>query len=103
VGVNSTHSVRRKRFSVAHELGHAILGHDAAFYLELSAEDAWESPYAQYTTEREANQFDAALLMPRAWLSGDVDRGLKSPRALADRYEVSETAMGFRLVNLQLA
>jgi transcriptional regulator with XRE-family HTH domain len=102
IGINSSHSKRRRRFSAAHEIGHAVLGHEASYYLELSAEDAWESPYSQYVTEREANQFAAALLMPRRWVKRDYQHGLRGTRELADRYDVSETAMGIRLLNLRL-
>jgi hypothetical protein len=63
----------RHRFSIAHELGHATLGHRHG-----------ETEVA----EQEANAFAGALLVPRAWLKRDVARFSTVP-ALAGRYNVS--------------
>jgi hypothetical protein len=63
----------RHRFSIAHELGHASLGHRHG-----------ETDVA----EQEANAFAGALLVPRAWLRRDVDT-VKTVPGLAGRYEVS--------------
>jgi transcriptional regulator with XRE-family HTH domain len=102
IGVNDEHSVRRRRFSIAHELGHAVLRHEASYYLEYTVEDAWEPPGYRYLDEREANSFAAALLMDERWVRQDFASGIRDLAALADRYEVSHAAMGFRLVNLGL-
>jgi hypothetical protein len=63
----------RHRFSLAHELGHHLLGHRHG-----------ESELA----ERQANIFAGALLVPPTWLRRDVASGLTA-EALAARYEVS--------------
>jgi hypothetical protein len=77
----------RHRFSIAHELGHATLGHHHG-----------ETDVA----EQEANAFAGALLVPRTWLKRDVEsfRGVED---LARRYEVSRdvliiAAQGARLL-----
>jgi len=56
----------------------------------------------------EANAFAAALLMPEDWLRADLaDRKIDlsddvAVRNLATRYEVSQQALTFRLMNLNL-
>jgi hypothetical protein len=63
----------RQRFSLAHELGHHLLGHRHG-----------ESDLA----ERQANIFAGALLVPPTWLRRDVASGMAAD-VLAARYEVS--------------
>jgi Zn-dependent peptidase ImmA (M78 family)/DNA-binding XRE family transcriptional regulator len=102
IGVNEGHGDRRRRFSVAHELGHAVLRHEASYYLEYAVEDAWEPPNYSYFVEREANAFAAALLMDERWVREDFAAGMREVGKLADRYGVSSEAMGFRLANIGL-
>jgi transcriptional regulator with XRE-family HTH domain len=102
IAVNEGHSTKRRRFSVAHEVGHAVLRHEAAYYLEYKVEDHWEPPGYSYFDEREANAFAAALLMDERWVREDYAAGLRDIQKLARRYAVSAEAMGFRLVNLGL-
>jgi hypothetical protein len=64
---------------------------------------AWEPPGYRYLDEREANAFAALLLMDEQWVRRDFASGLRDVGSLAERYEVSPAAMGFRLVNLGLA
>lgn len=63
----------RRRFSIAHELGHITLGHRHG-----------ETEVA----EQEANAFAGALLVPRAWLKRDVET-YSRVLEFARRYEVS--------------
>jgi transcriptional regulator with XRE-family HTH domain len=104
IGVNGKHSQKRRRFSIAHELGHAVLRHEASYYLEYSVHDAGagDPPGYRYLDEREANAFAAALLMDDRWVRDDFADGLRGVHELARRYEVSDVAMGFRLTNLGL-
>jgi transcriptional regulator with XRE-family HTH domain len=102
IAVNDSHMEARRRFSVAHELGHAVLGHDAIYHLDYD-EHAGDDPDYSYTDEREANAFAAALLMDERWVRRDFAEGALSIRQLATHYQVSEAAMGFRLINLGLA
>jgi Zn-dependent peptidase ImmA (M78 family) len=70
------------------------------------------SSEASVTEEIEANSFAANLLMPKRFIVEDLEFQLASrsdgelPRdqltALARKYQVSETAMTFRLINLGL-
>jgi transcriptional regulator with XRE-family HTH domain len=103
IGVNENHHPNRRRFSEAHELGHAVLRHEASYYLEFSTEGlAGEPPGYRYLDEREANAFAAALLMDERWVRQDFANGMRSVDTLALRYQVSPVAMSFRLVNLGL-
>ena len=102
IAVNSGHHPHRRRFSIAHELGHAVLRHECDYYLDYWGEDAWEPPGYRYFDEREANQFAAALLMDDRALRRDIANGMRDVHTLAKRYEVSEGAMNFRLINLNI-
>ncbi|HVO55961.1 MAG TPA: XRE family transcriptional regulator [Solirubrobacterales bacterium] len=102
IAVNRDHSPKRRRFSVAHEVGHAVLRHAAGYYLEYKVDDHWEPPGYSYFDEREANAFAAALLMDERWVREDFADGIRDVTDLAQRYAVSSEAMGFRLRNLGL-
>lgn len=105
----------RRRFTLGHELAHFLLRHqfepgehvhvDRGNYISQrgSLAAAGVDP-----KEMEANQFAAALLMPR-WLLEPEVRGLSSGPVLdqhvtelAKRFEVSEQAMTIRLMTLRL-
>ena len=90
-----------RRFSIAHELGHFMLGHPS------QPPSALCTPYAHRTAERdyeaEANAFAAELLMPatllrRACEVSPVD--LEVPRAIARAYDVSILASAIRFAEL---
>jgi len=98
IGVNSEHARKRRRFSMAHELGHHLLKHAERFHIDVVDGDL---PGNDYASERAANQFAAELLMPRRLLVPRFDEN-PDPPALATRFDVSEIAMGYRLVNLGL-
>ena len=110
IGVNRHHSPVRRRFTVAHELGHFLLGHKGDWHVDnvtLSFRDE-NSSTGEHEHEIEANQFAAALLMPKDWIEQDVFRGEvdisddSQLRQLAKRYRVSAQAMTFRVANLNL-
>jgi Zn-dependent peptidase ImmA (M78 family)/DNA-binding XRE family transcriptional regulator len=99
--VNEDHSPVRRRFSVSHELGHAVLTHPAGYHIDYEA-DAGDPPGYNWMDERQANGFAAALLMDERWIRRDVGNGIVTVSELARRYDVSEAAMSFRLTNLSL-
>ncbi len=103
IGVNAIHAQTRQRFSIAHELGHYLSGHEAYDDANIYIEDrpGWLNSHNRQ--EIEADEFAAELLMPERFLRRDVARhGLDMP-ALAKLYRVSEQAMWIQLINLKLA
>jgi Zn-dependent peptidase ImmA (M78 family) len=88
---NNDKSVVRKRFSVAHELGHLYLGHlhgNSSIDLNTDSFD-----------EIEANAFAAHILIPPNLLKNDIKLGNKNPEQLAKRYDVSLDAMWLQIRN----
>lgn len=105
IGVNKGQHPVRRRFTIAHELGHFLLGHDIEKGVDDDIiDDTFDKPYPQ---EREANLFASALLMPSDWVkkhfkaqgSGlskiDLDK-------LSRAFGVSKQAMTIRLLALKL-
>lgn len=118
--VNKSHHPNRQRFSIAHELGHLVL-HDQKgnrlfidthlrLYQRVGAPNsaAYSEPGSATTPqeEREANQFAAALLMPRPLLeTATFERDLWDEidiSTLATNFAVSEQAMAIRLQQLSV-
>lgn len=101
IGVNRYHSHVRQNFTIAHELGHWLY-HDSKLQIDFShAEILASSDEESAKEERKANQFAADLLMPKQWIERDF-RGPDNLRLLANRYQVSEQALWYRLVTLRL-
>lgn len=87
-------SIERRRFSMWHEGGHWLL-HEGSFYMMAYGTEEQE-------TEREANAFAAALLMPEPWLHEYGPQVNWKPWAMAPRFGVSVAAMTRRLRELGL-
>lgn len=114
IGVNSSNSLPRQRFTVAHELGHYLLHSqgDDGLYVDRGFEVMFRDDHSSdgiNTEEREANLFAAELLMPELFLREDLAAisGLDLVddvfiKQLARKYKVSFQAMLFRLTNLQM-
>jgi len=107
IGVNLNHPYVRQRFSIAHELGHFVLHqeHDLFVdFIEVEMTDlSVDFDEQQRILETQANQFAADLLMPMDWVRRDFhEYGEDNLPFLASRYEVSEQALWFRLLNLKL-
>jgi Zn-dependent peptidase ImmA (M78 family) len=114
IAVNSAHHLNRRRFTIAHELAHFLLAHkgneDHVDWKFTVLRRDGKSSEATDTEEIEANSFAANLLMPKEFLredlrllagrNGEVDLSKDQLSALARKYQVSETAMNFRLINL---
>lgn len=97
---NASDSLVRRRFTVAHELGHMVLGHRDA---PRDGPDAFRSG-TRDPIERAANQFAAELLMPAEAVRRAVVSGrFASLEELASAFRVSPAAMNYRVTNLQLS
>lgn len=95
---------RRRRFGVAHELGHLELHRKLASLAICSTEDIdnWLGN-AEAALEREANEFAAALLMPERFfvpLSRGREPSLNLIGELADTFNTSLTATAIRYIRL---
>lgn len=115
VGVNSRHHVNRRRFTIAHELGHFVL-HREALAGQVHVDRGFRVLMRDGTSasgtdgrEIEANQFAAELLMPKPFVLAEIGRKRAlSPdsgvplQAIAKKFQVSEQALQFRILNLRL-
>ena len=113
--VNKAHAPVRRRFTVAHELGHLLLHHYRVPHADrgFKFRDALSSTGTAFE-EIEANQFAAELLMPRRLLLEAIRDRLVGHAAsdeedkefdelvdeLAKRFKVSRQAMAIRLGTL---
>jgi Zn-dependent peptidase ImmA (M78 family) len=111
IGVNASESHTRRRFTIAHELGHHQLHEGRPLIVDKIVRVNLRAPKTtpSDTEEREANQFAAELLMPGDMVKAAVvefvgDRDVVSDRQLvrrlAEMFDVSQQAMEYRLVNL---
>lgn len=109
IAVNEVHSEVRRRFTVAHELGHLFL-HQLGSGLHVDQTlIAFRNHISETATDEreiEANQFAAELLMPTDWLKKEIQNAgvdLMNESLIsnfAKRYNVSIPAMSIRLAKL---
>ncbi len=111
IGVNRRHHPNRKRFTIAHELGHYLLHRDAASVFVDATPVFFRDEVSSEGTrlqEIEANTFAAELLMPAEILRqrvGDqlIDIHDETPiRRMATEFGVSAQAITIRLTRLDL-
>lgn len=91
--VNATHPMVRKRFTIAHELGHLML-HPTGTEFRDTAGQVFDYK------EREANRFASELLMPSWLLQPLVDASNGNIPSLSRIFFVSESAMTIRIRKL---
>lgn len=98
IEINKDTSKNRKKFTVAHELGHLFMHMGYIFNSEVWEQQKTGDCYLRsgYSEkEYEANEFAAALLMPKAELSKYID-ALEGPEVnlseVADHFNVSALA-----------
>lgn len=113
IGVNSSHSSKRQRFTIAHEIGHFLLHEGKKLHVDRTGnmmrvqcrnEDSSKGIDVE---EKEANLFAAEVLMPRSFIKSDLAKietlDLQDEQVLkkmADSYKVSIQALTFRLAYL---
>jgi|JFJP01.1.fsa_nt_gi Zn-dependent peptidase ImmA (M78 family) len=99
IQVNTSHAPTRKRFTVAHELGHYYHHKD---FLDKEGKILERNNYLLDQKEVEANAFAAELLMPKTYFVKKYNE-LRQIKKLAEYFFVSEIAINVRLINLGLA
>jgi len=93
--VNKIEPLRRKRFTVAHEIAHFILHRDD---LENGiVEDALFRGGLSDSKEREANKLAADILMPFSLIEKLMQEGTRTVEGLSDALQVSKAAISIRL------
>lgn len=105
--VNANHPSVRRRFSVAHEIGHFILGHDQIEVdhgVEQIFGDEAESFDVKVDVEQEANAFAVELLMPRAWVKDQASKVSANELvpAICGACDVSKPAAWYRIMELKV-
>lgn len=116
IAINKTHSPQRKRFTIAHELGHLALhsehaGQDGVFIDRKVFHRNSQASQGMYRQEIEANRFAAELLMPKKMLlaaikelGDDIDLSDDGTLGkLAKKFGVSTQALAIRLASLDMA
>ncbi|MBP9750951.1 MAG: ImmA/IrrE family metallo-endopeptidase [Candidatus Peribacteraceae bacterium] len=98
--VSSSEPAQRQAFTIAHELGHALLHKDKGAEI-LYRTDLHDLDSPLPAEEQEANWFAASLLMPKDHVRRYFNV-LDNPDLLATVFGVSPSAMRFRLKNLGL-
>ena len=107
IGVNASQARVRQRFTVAHELGHAVLQPGDGVHIDQAFKlRDFRSSAAVDADEIDANAFAAELLMPEDEVLAAIDEQAVditddgAVRELARRFGVSQQALSFRLANL---
>jgi hypothetical protein len=92
---NEKHSWHRKRFTIAHEIGHLLF--NTSCNKSFLSFDFIKDPI-----EVEANQFAAELLIPLASIKKDLKKPDAKVSEIAWRYIVSQEAMGWKISSCNL-
>lgn len=112
IGVNQNHSETRKRFTVAHEIGHLTLHGDEPLHIDKVFAIKLRNRVSSEAVdlgEIEANAFAAELLMPTIMVRQrvqdipevlDYEKDDNVIKKLANEFQVSQQAMTIRLINL---
>lgn len=111
IGVNANHHPHRRRFSLAHEIGHYLLHREQARVFVDAAPVFFRDDTSSAGTKRqevEANAFAAELLIPAAALRERVEHQTvdlyddAAVHRLARAFGVSAQALTIKLVRLGL-
>jgi Zn-dependent peptidase ImmA (M78 family) len=90
IGFNGKHPWCRRRFTIAHEIGHLLLGHTCTNKQDDGSHN-----------EAEANMFASEVLIPTAFIKKDF---IKTPdlQGLSKLYRVSDQALTYKLMDARL-
>ncbi len=93
INYNSSSPVVRQRFTVAHELGHILLGHNSnSRIIDFNSKN---------TDEKLANVFASELLVPLPFLKKE-NLTNESLTSLSNKYWVSKQMMQWKLISSKL-
>lgn len=98
----------RKRFTIAHELGHFEMHRDYPIHSDSKSLDWFDDALKKLQNGRqelEANEFASELLMPTELFKDEVRYKKFSPellRHLADRFQTSITSAAFKCVEMNV-
>jgi hypothetical protein len=95
--INGKESVRRQRFTLAHEFKH-ILDYR---HIDVAYPSTRMMTHNE-RTEAVCDFFAGCLLVPRPWLRAAWRQGVQDPKRLADLFEVSRPAVQTRLLQTGL-
>lgn len=109
--MNANNAEVRQRFTIAHELGHLVLHKGKRLVVDRAVRVNFRDSVSSLATDREemeANAFAAGLLMPSAAVTDELHRIVRGRHrtdsevvdVLAGKFQVSRSAMEFRLINL---
>lgn len=105
IGVDSDQGLQRKRFTIAHELGHYFLHRSLK---STFVDEVFTRSGTSNQIEREANAFAASLLMPKVLVLKAIENIEKNKIddetivSLSKSFNVSGISMTYRLVNLNI-
>lgn len=117
IRINMSEPLVRQRFTIAHEIGHILLGHEGISYRDPNYQKY--NDLIMRANEANANSFAAELLMPEILLRDVIDNSIKnlgfdSKSMFSDAdidylayyaaidMGVSITALKYRLMNLKI-
>lgn len=112
--VNEDDPLNRKRFTIAHELGHYFAVQKGSVQAEIYMEDQGniirdyalmkrkeEVEEGTYQIERQANMIAASILMPDKLVQQLYEKNPRPSKSeLAEQFGVSETAMAYKLTSM---
>jgi Zn-dependent peptidase ImmA (M78 family) len=99
--INKNESEARKRFTIAHELGHFVFHKDQYVASGTSSPDQiFFRNENNNPIEKEANDFAANLLMPEEIFKSYINEGYNTIDALADKFGLSTSAVKYRAYKL---
>ncbi len=98
--VNKKHHLHRKKFSLAHELGHKLMNHDVNYYkISFTIDnppDKDDHHRLEDIFEKEANIFAGELLVPLNMLKSEFKKNQDIP-TLSNIFKVSQEVLSIRI------
>jgi hypothetical protein len=99
VFLNSTKIERRKRFSVAHELGHVLIPWHTGSIVDIARESQFfDGDY--WLSEAEANRFASEVLMPTDWVVQTIQRNQSPSKAIEIVYSDAHVSWSAALLKV---